>query len=205
MLTPYIVPPRQPNVERPLGPLPLNRMSPIQALQHFFPQASEGWVESVEEGVPQTSADRERASHACDIMQRGVVTVRVDTTLRELVQMLTKRRISGVPVMDEEGHPTGVISLTDVASFVGQNWLKSRSHGNAPLAWEEALMEGLGDALVGEVMSPFVYFAKETATLGDLAEMMLEHHIHRVLVVREEEIVGIVSSLDLIKAFHLSA
>ena len=201
MMTPYILVPRQPNSEKPLGPEPLHRISPIQALQHFFPHASESWEASLDDEQP-VYEPAQGSAQARDIMQGGVITVGLDTRLRELVQMLTQRRISGVPVVDAEGAPTGVISLTDVASYVGQNWLKSQSQSTAPMVWEDALGDSLGDTQVREVMSPFVYFAEESASLGELAEMMLEHHIHRLLVVRDKEIVGIISSLDLIKAFH---
>lgn len=201
MITPYIVPPRQPEFEHPLGPVALHRISPVQALQNFFPHASQAWMESVEEEV-RVAVPEDGESRAGDIMQAGVITVSVDTTLRDLVQMLTQKRISGVPVVDSQGNPTGVISLTDVATFVGQNWLKSRTCPQAPMVWEDALGESLGETQVAEVMSPFVYFVEKSASLSELAEIMLGHHIHRVLVLEEKEIVGIVSSLDLIKAYH---
>jgi CBS domain-containing protein len=201
MFTPYVLTPRQPNPERPLGPQPLHRISPVQAIQNFFPHASDTWVESVSDDTAQAPVS-DGLTQAASIMQPGVLTVRVDTPLRDLVKILTQRRISGAPVVDLEGKPTGVISLTDIAAYVGQSWLKSNSHSTTPMAWEDALGESLGETLVQEVMSPFVYYAEESTGLLELAEMMMEHHIHRVLIVRETEIVGIVSSLDLIKAFH---
>lgn len=196
MITPYIVPPRETRFERPLGPEPLQRVSPVQALHHFFPQASQEWVEDVE--IPHQPPDRD--ARASDIMQGSVITVTLDTSLRKLVQLLTKRRISGVPVVDAEGTPAGVISLTDVAAYVGQSWVKSNP--GAAMAWQEALGESLGDTPVSDVMSPFVYYAEEGASLDELAEMMLEHHIHRLVVVRQQQLVGIVSSLDLIRALQ---
>lgn len=202
MMTPYIVPPRQTASERPLGPQPLHRISPAQALTDFFSPATQNWLETVqEEQSHQAELDPDRPLQARDIMQPGVVTVGLDTRLRELVQLLTKRKISGVPVVDEEGRPAGVVSLTDVASYVGQSWVRSRVPGTLSVDWEQQLQDGLGDVAVSEIMSPFVYYAEAEANLIELSHLMLEHHIHRVLIVEDEAIVGIVSSLDIIAAF----
>ena len=201
-MSPYIVPPRATSSERPLGPQPLHRISPAQALTDFFSPATQNWLETVhEQQQADQQIDPDRPLLARDIMQAGVVTVSLDTRLRELVQLLTKRKISGVPVVDEEGRPAGVVSLTDVAAFVGQSWVRSRAPGTLTGDWEQQLQDGLGDVVVSEIMSPFVYYAEGQTDLLELAHLMLEHHIHRVLIVDEEAIVGIVSSLDVIAAF----
>lgn len=167
-----------------MGPIPVHRISPIQALAQFFPQASEGWLESVAQEHPHC---------ARDIMHGGVVTVTLDTTVEELVELLTEKEISGVPVLSPQGQTVGVVSLTDVAAYVGQSWVRNQGAGPSP--------EGqVARTLVSEIMSPFVYFVEENASLEHLAEVMLEHHIHRVLVLQDEQTVGIVSSLDLIRA-----
>lgn len=201
MMSPYIVPPRATSGERPLGPQPLHRISPAQALHDFFSPATQSWLETVQEQQAEPEVDPDRPLQARDIMQPGVVTVGLETQLRELVQLLTKRKISGVPVVDEEGRPAGVVSLTDVASYVGQSWVRSRAPGTLSVDWEQQLQNGLGEVAVSEIMSPFVYYAEGQANLLELSHLMLEHHIHRILIVDGEAIVGIVSSLDIIAAF----
>src|SRR5688572_24908905 len=54
---------------------------------------------------------------ARDVMNREVLTVRVDLSVRELAAFLTENQISGAPVVDREGRLVGVVSLTDVAEY----------------------------------------------------------------------------------------
>ena len=45
-----------------------------------------------------------------DIMQTAVVKVGPETTVRELAEVLAEHKISGVPVVDDEGRVIGVVS-----------------------------------------------------------------------------------------------
>ncbi|HET8556558.1 MAG TPA: CBS domain-containing protein, partial [Gaiellaceae bacterium] len=49
-----------------------------------------------------------------DVMTSDVVTVRPDTSLKDVATILTERRISGVPVVDEGGKVVGVVSEGDI-------------------------------------------------------------------------------------------
>ena len=183
MMTPYLPPPRPLPSTPSLGP---RAITPIQALNQFFPQASETWIDSLRED--DISLGERRAK---DIMHTDLITVGLDTKLQELMQLLNHRRISGAPVVDAEGLPVGVISLTDVATYVSQAWI------GAP---NEEIQQRLAETRVAEVMSPFLYFAQEGAGLHELAELMVEHQVHRLLILREGSVVGLISSLDLIRA-----
>jgi CBS domain-containing protein len=54
------------------------------------------------------------AVRVADIMQPEVVTVRPQTTVRELVRLLAERRIGGAPVVGEAGELVGIVTTTDV-------------------------------------------------------------------------------------------
>jgi CBS domain-containing protein len=56
-----------------------------------------------------------------DIMQRDLVTVRPEATIRELVRVLTARGISGAPVVDDRGSVVGVVSAGDVLRFAASD------------------------------------------------------------------------------------
>ena len=47
-------------------------------------------------------------------------------------------------------------------------------------------------------MSPATYVVDADAPVQHIAELLVRHHIHRVPVVTEGKLVGIVSSLDLV-------
>lgn len=115
-------------------------------------------------------------------MTREVVTVRPGASLQELAYLLSRHQISGAPVMDDQGALLGVVSHSDLADSV------ARGKGEA--------------ATVADIMAPYVYCASEETGLTELADLMLEKRIHRVLVLREHRLVGLVSSLDLIRALR---
>lgn len=148
-------------------------------------------------------------STARDVMTREVRTVRDDTTLSELSDLLRREEISGVPVVDEDGRLVGVVSATDLLASVAEN----RSAGPAERpdyfrrAWEDSYDE---EDLVGveirdegpmvrDIMNPATYTVEEGTTLPEIARLMLQAHVHRVLVLEGSELVGIVSSSDLLK------
>jgi CBS domain-containing protein len=47
-------------------------------------------------------------------------------------------------------------------------------------------------------MTPEVYTVAEDTPVAELAETLVEEHVHRLLVLREEKVVGIVSTSDLL-------
>jgi CBS domain-containing protein len=183
MLSPYLPPPRPHSPGQSLGP---RAITPVQALTQFFPQASQNWVASVREGGVSVGERRAR-----DIMHTDLITVRADMPLHEVMQLLSHRRISGAPVVDTEGLPVGVVSLTDVAHYVSQSWIGPPTEEN---------QQRVAETRVIEVMSPFLHFAEEETSLHGLADLMVEHQVHRLLVLREGVVVGLISSLDLIRA-----
>jgi CBS domain-containing protein len=73
------------------------------------------------------------------------------------------------------------------------------------LAAAEGLLEPEPEILdlpIGALMSRRVITVTEDASLGELAEMLLFHRIHRVVVVRADRIVGIISVLDILQTLR---
>jgi signal-transduction protein with cAMP-binding, CBS, and nucleotidyltransferase domain len=62
----------------------------------------------------------------------------------------------------------------------------------------ELHVEG-GETLVGEIMSPTTYTVPHDTPVSRLARTMIAGRVHRLLVVRDQHVVGIVTSLDLLK------
>ena len=52
---------------------------------------------------------------------------------------------------------------------------------------------------VRDVMTPAVHQVPATALVADAARIMVEHHIHRLIVTRDKEPVGIITSIDLLR------
>lgn len=140
-----------------------------------------------------------------EIMTREVLTIRPEKSVRELASLLAHARISGVPVVDESGTLVGVVSQTDVAAYASHALPTSRDpHGYYQGVWlgSPGELPVMGEALVADIMAPYAYFAHEETSLIELADLMLDRRIHRILVLRSGQVVGIVSSLDLIRALR---
>lgn len=149
-----------------------------------------------------------RAIDATDLMTPDVLTVSEDLPVADLAAFLRQHKITGAPVVDLDGKPCGVVSLIDLAAAVE---VRSAARLSAfsdfySLSWEESLDEIDVDSIqleddelrVRDIMTESVYSVPETATVSEIAEKMLHAHVHRLLVVREEQIVGIISTSDLL-------
>ncbi len=154
-------------------------------------------------------ASQARLLTARDVMNPIVLSIRQDKTVRELAAFLTENEISGAPVVDGHGKLVGVVSLRDIVEKAGggneelaggRRRLGSSEWGDKLTPNEAGQMhienEGL---LVREIMTPSVYTVAESIPVAQVAETMLRGHIHRLLVVRGSQAVGIISSLDLLK------
>lgn len=146
---------------------------------------------------------------AADLMNPRVLTVKHDMTVRELANFLVEKDISGAPVEDGSGKLVGVVSLTDIAAAVAEDddeELESERGDFFVSEWEEGLsreeVEELGlddpELTVAEIMTPEVFAVREETPVSEIAEAMIQNHVHRLLVTREDRVVGIISTSDLL-------
>jgi CBS domain-containing protein len=146
---------------------------------------------------------------AGDVMNPNVLTVQEDMTVEELANFLIENEISGAPVEDGTGRLTGVVSVTDLALSVAKGVDLSLDQSNpdffvrewgAPLTRDdvEELQFGEGEIQVRDIMTPAVYSVDEETPIPEVAETLVNSHIHRLVVTREERIVGIVTTSDLL-------
>lgn len=151
-----------------------------------------------------------KALTAKDVMNPSVLTVSEEMTLRQLAEILTDRQISGAPVLNEEGKLVGVVSLTDIALHASEQGTLSPDRSDSSYdvrSWDEQLdprelhgfhIEDEGP-VVRQVMTPAVYTVPEETPVSDLARTMISGRLHRLLVTRGDRVVGIVTSLDLLR------
>lgn len=150
---------------------------------------------------------------ARDIMRSPAITARRDQTVRELIALLQEAHITGVPVVDADDHLVGVISLTDLAALCGES--REAVQAAASDFHTSPAMDGMSSAgellrpaaetlddIIGDLMSPGAITAPEEATMAQLADLLLTHGIHRVVVVREARAVGVVSVRDILRGLR---
>jgi CBS domain-containing protein len=146
---------------------------------------------------------------AADVMTKDVATVDPDWPLDRLMTFLTDRAISGAPVVNAEGEPIGVVSLTDIAR--NGVTVEGAAGGRTKAYYEESLARHVAHEEVGrfhadsrsptavrDIMTPVVFAVDADATVQEVAETMATGRIHRVLVTRAGKMAGIISAMDLL-------
>lgn len=118
-----------------------------------------------------------------EAMVDEVYAVRRDVEIGSIRELLLSRGISGVPVVDPDGFPIGIVSKTDLVRG------GDRSGQAAP------------DRLpAGDLMTDVVFSLPENATLLDAATMMVVEQVHRVAIVDGAGILsGVLSTLDILR------
>lgn len=146
-----------------------------------------------------------------DIMSRDPVVVRCETPLKEAIQILAERRISGLPVVDDKGKLIGIISETDlmwqetgVTPPAYIMFLDSVIYLQNPATYERDLHKALGQT-VGEIMSKNPISVSPDKSLRDAAKLMHDKSIHRLPVLDSEgQVIGILTRGDIVRAMAAS-
>jgi CBS domain-containing protein len=131
------------------------------------------------------------------IMTTDVVSARPDTPLKDIARTLAEHSISAMPVLDDDSRPIGIVSERD---------LLPRGHEEpAPrglLAWlrgEPARRRPPAHVAV-DVMSSPVITIEPFWSIPGAAAIMRDRGVKRLLVTRQERLIGIVSRGDVIRA-----
>jgi CBS domain-containing protein len=137
---------------------------------------------------------------ARDVMTAPVVTVPPETSLKEAAALMLENRISGLPVVDGR-RVAGVLSETDIL-YKERNaparqglvdWLLH--YGDDPPAAK------LAARTVRDAMTTPAVTVPPQRTVADVADVLLDLGIDRLPVVEGDELVGIVTRSDLVRAF----
>ncbi|WP_392530257.1 CBS domain-containing protein [Nostoc sp. C117] len=146
-----------------------------------------------------------------DVMSRDPIVVRAETPLKEAIQILAERHISGLPVVDDAGKLVGIISETDlmwqetgVTPPAYIMFLDSVIYLKNPATYERDLHKALGQT-VGEVMSNNPITISPDKTLKEAATVMHDRSVHRLPVLDSTgQVIGILTRGDIIRAMAAS-
>jgi CBS domain-containing protein len=135
-------------------------------------------------------------------MRKKVVAVESWLTLPELSKLFLEKGISGAPVVDEVGAILGVVSQTDLV----------RTRREAPAGvpsyhteFDDARSAGLhieelDRTRVEQIMTPGAISLDEMTPVEKVAKVMIDSHIHRVLITKGDKLAGIVTTMDMMRA-----
>ena len=142
---------------------------------------------------------------AKSVMTTDIATVTPETTVAETARRMLRHHVSAVPVVDPANRLLGLVSEGDVMRYFGKQFQSKRAEWLRMLAEGETLAPEflaeirLNQRHVRDIMSTTIVSATEEASLAELADLMLEHRIKRVPILRDGVLVGIVSRADLVR------
>jgi CBS domain-containing protein len=140
---------------------------------------------------------------ARDVMTEEVVCLHVGASVFDAAELLVGADVSAAPVVDDKGKVVGIVSEADlirraeIGTTPKKSWLSRLIADDATLARDFVQSHS---RRVAEVMTKEVVTADEDAELGKLAELMERHRVKRLPIVRDGEVVGIVSRANLLQA-----
>ena len=151
--------------------------------------------------------DRLVTLRVSDVMAKDILTVGKNQTMTEVAGKFVEQGLSSAPVVDELGHCVGVITASD---FVNRETRLMQKESD-PLGEGGKLLEGqeeqplrcvpVGDDYVSYHMSQGVQSIEPGASLLRAARVMCDEHIHRLLVIDEQNHpIGVISTMDIIAA-----
>lgn len=114
----------------------------------------------------------------------AIVTVDCDDTMDKVETMLRLHNVTYVPVLDADGRIFGIITARDMINFHA-----SHKPAKGVRAWEVCTHKTVE-------VSPH-------KPVQDVAQMMVDHHIHHVLVSEEGIFKGVISSFDIVEKYML--
>lgn len=131
-----------------------------------------------------------------DIMTRDVVSAAPDMTLRDAMELLSERHVSGAPVV-AGGKVVGIFSASDLLAFLADlddttPSLTFRRRRGRTIPLEEVTVD--------EVMTRKIQSLPPDCSVDEAAVLMGKRQIHRVLVMQGDVLLGIVSTSDVAKA-----
>lgn len=130
---------------------------------------------------------------ARDIMTTSVITVNKDMPLSELATLMIEKRISGAPVVGDEGEPVGMVTATDLFTIMYMI--------QAGDVIEKGQL-GVCNPTVTFAMSSVIISIPENTSLDEIIDIMRKRNIHTIPVTDGKKMVGIIGRHDVFKNFY---
>ena len=146
---------------------------------------------------------------AKDIMTCDVITISPEIDLKEAAMVFVEHNISGAPVVDRNNRLVGILTEGDLVKQ--QKPLQKPLYlmfldSAFPINYKnmKSEVEALTATTVSELMTPYPLTLPEYADISEVAQLMLTKQVNRIPIVNEEdELLGIVTRQDIIRATYL--
>lgn len=142
---------------------------------------------------------------AKDIMTKDVVTVSPDLPVEKLASLLWEKRISGVPVIDDDGSVLGVVTESDLIDQTKRfhiptvvTILDSVIFLDSAEKIKKEINKMTG-ARVGDICSKKPVTINPDTPADEIASIMAEKGVHTLPVLENGKLVGVVGKADIIR------
>ena len=119
---------------------------------------------------------------AREIMRENVVTINLESSLEEAIELMLSQEISGLPVTDNQGHLVGIVTEFALLAIV----------------YDEKIRQDT----ISEHMTANVLTIEADDPISMIADMCIVHRVRRVPVMENGRIVGMISRRDVLKALY---
>jgi acetoin utilization protein AcuB len=128
-----------------------------------------------------------------DYMTRSPATVHSDALVRGVVDMMQKRKIRHLPVVDREGHLVGIVTDRNLRQVIFDPAIQDRLGD---------LADALNTLTVRDVMTWGVITVRPEAPIREAARVMRERKVGALPVVDGERVIGMLTETDVLRAFQ---
>lgn len=137
-----------------------------------------------------------------DIMVRKFDSVGPDASVKDVIKTMIKSGVSGVPVVDKEGNLVGLVPIRSIVARGRAGGAEGLGHSPVDLDPNTFVrqMQKLYGTTAKEIMTHEVISVDEKAELPRIVELMLDHRVDRLPVVRRGKVVGMVTGQEVLKA-----
>ncbi len=144
---------------------------------------------------------------AKNIMVKKVITIKKDASIEKLSELLLKNKISGVPVVDDDGKLVGIATEGDLIVRDSDlhfpryfKLLDSIIYLESLNKFKSNLKKYLGTK-VEDVMTAKVRTVRENTPVSEVANIMIRNNVNRVPVLnRKGDLVGIITRADIVRS-----
>jgi CBS domain-containing protein len=140
------------------------------------------------------------AETAADLMTPNPISIRQDMSLSQAVELLSAKDVSAVPVLDDVGHPVGVLSRTDIIRYLRETGTLGAQATNGP-----GRVPSAGPGVRDVMTAAFLSVPPATTAVEVVAQLLGLGNVQQLFVLDEAGIVsGVISARDILRQLRRS-
>ncbi len=135
-----------------------------------------------------------------ELMKKEIISLKEEMTLREAGSLFKQHKISGAPVLSKNGRVLGILSQADIVREASGIALEDYFSEGELVSAEGAIepLDRLDKCLVGDVLHEDPITIHSAATIVEAAELMRKNSVHRLLVLDDGVLQGLITAFDLL-------